>query len=116
MRPDTVTEFRLGYAESEYDEEDPEGTLRRTRLLTFGAVRQLNPVAVLSGEIGWKEIEEEWRNLPADPDDERGLTASLSYLRTTAATTAYTTALQMLRRHTTMDRVIYIYMCISVCI
>ena len=81
MRPDTVTEFRLGYAESEYDEEDAEGTLRRTRVLTFGAVRQLNPVAVLSGEIGWKEIEEEWRNLPADPDDERGLTASLSYLR-----------------------------------
>ncbi len=81
LRPDTVTEFRLGYGQSEYDAEDPQGTLRTTRELTFGAIRELDTITVISGEIGWKEIEEDWRNVAFDPEDERGLIASLSYMR-----------------------------------
>lgn len=81
FRPDTVTELRTTYSQTEYEADDAEGTERSTRSLSFSASRELDTATRISGSVGWTVIEETLTAIPLTLPDEEGLTATLGYYR-----------------------------------
>lgn len=88
FRPSPISEARLSYLNRSYEAEDTQQTSRRTETLRFSAARDLDPVTVIDGSVGWTRIEETQRATGVDLPDDQGLIGSIGILRELSSGTA----------------------------
>ncbi|MBB93472.1 MAG: hypothetical protein CML68_02540 [Rhodobacteraceae bacterium] len=81
FRPDTATAVRLGYSISDYDADDFTETRRVTQSVDLGAERRINPLTTISGQFGYKTVDETLRAFGIDGNDNDGFIAGVGFAR-----------------------------------